>query len=214
MIFLKLFFTVFLFVSPVYVQDTRSQIIQQEEQDLTLPPLPSTTNQTAVSDPATPQKIDVNSDSIVVTEKVVPNEGNPYFVFSFGLTPYQLSIGILKYFIAEWWGQIDIDLTFIPNVPNDNYYTAYDHYKPYVAFKIVTGYSFYQQGIYDLGVFAKVQFAFVSTDDIPVIPSAGFRFAFDFFYVDLGLGYAVGTSKDAELLFSGLQPAISFGFRF
>ncbi len=83
-----------------------------------------------------------------------------------------------------------------------------------MAFKAILGYSFYQNGIYDIAVQAKIQFAFISIEDVPIIPSLGMRFTFNFFYMDIGFAYAFGISETSTLLLSGFLPAVSLGFRF
>ena len=193
----------------------KEQKIQEELNGIALPELPEE-DEFAVSkkDETVPAALDVDSSEVIKEERVVPNEGNPYFTLSAGLAPYQVSIGILKYFIPEWWGQVDINLVFLPSIPVPDYYKATKFYKPYVAFKIITGYSFYSYRKFEMSLVAQIQFAFISSDDIPILPSLGMRFIIDFFYLDIGVTYAIVTSGVEDPIFTGWYPAISIGFRF
>ncbi len=214
----------FLFVIYIFIISTQSfsqtitpkeQKIQEELNDIVLPELPEE-DEFAVSkkDEAVPAALDVDSSEVIKEEKGTPNEGKPYFTFSGGLAPFQVSIGMLKYFIPEWWGQIDIDLVFLPSIPVPDYYKAAEFYKPYVAFKIITGYSFYSYRKFEMSFIAQVQFAFISSDDIPILPSLGMRFIIDFFYLDLGVTYALVAGGVEDPIFTGWYPVVRVGFRF
>lgn len=198
----------------IYTQTAKEQQIQKEQQELALPELPTDEENIQITPTEKPKPLDVDSQEVVKKERVLPNDGTPYFTLSGGLAPYQASLGILKYFIPEWWGQLDINLAFIPTVPGEFYYTAVDVLKPYVAFKVITGWAFYSHRIFEISLIAQFQVAFVSTEDIPMIPSLGLRFVFDLFYIDLAVAYAFGVGSAEELLFSGVFPAITLGFRF
>lgn len=193
----------------------KEQKIQEELNDIVLPQLPEE-NELAVSkkDDTVLAALDIDSAEVIKEEKITPNEGSPYFTFSTGLAPFQVSIGILKYFIPEWWGQLEIDLTFLPSIPVPDYYKAFEFYKPYVAFKIITGYSFYSYRKFEMSLIVQVQFAFISSDDIPILPSLGMRFIIDFFYLDIGVTYAVVAGGVEDPIFTGWYPVISVGFRF
>ncbi|MGL5955908.1 MAG: hypothetical protein ACRC0X_04805, partial [Brevinema sp.] len=193
-ILIQLLLILFLVPTINYSQEMtlKEQKIQEEQANLSLPDLPQQNALSLEANlPKAPAPLDVNSSEVIKQKRTLPNEGNPYFTFSGGLAPYQASLGILKYFIPEWWGQLEINLAFIPSVPVDNYYTATKFFKPYVAFRIITGYSFYNYRIFEISLIAQAQFVFVSTDDIPFLPSLGMRFIFDFFYLDVGVSYAV-----------------------
>ncbi|MGL4677458.1 MAG: hypothetical protein ACRCWI_07300 [Brevinema sp.] len=193
----------------------KEQKIQEERSNLALPDLPQQDSLSLEANlTKAPASLDINSAEVVKQKRVLPNEGNPYFVFSTSLAPYQASLGILKYFIPEWWGQLEINLTFIPSIPVDDYYTAVGFFKPYVAFRIITGYSFYNYRIFEISLIAQAQFVFVSTDDIPFLPTLGMRFIFNFFYIDVGVSYAVSIGSSTALVFKGWYPSISLGFRF
>lgn len=205
----------------------KEQKMQEELSNMTLPNLPEQDEESTVniSDDTSLDALNIDSSQTVSQESTVPNEGNPYFTLSGGLAPYQASIGILKYFITEWWGQLDINLTFLPTIPVEDYYAASSFYKPFVAFRVITGWSFYSYRIFEMSLIAQVQVAFISSTDIPILPSLGFRFTVSFFYLDIGVSYAVtvgGGDKDdndndkgtEDQIFSGWYPAITLGFRF
>lgn len=198
----------------IHTQTAKEQKIQEERQNLSLPELPSKKETSSTTKPTQPNSLDVDSSNVARTERILPNDGVPYFTLSGGLAPYQVSLGILKYFIPEWWGQLDINLAFIPSVSGKFYYTAIDFLEPYVAFKATTGWAFYHFRIFEISLIAQLQVVFVSTEDIPIVPSLGFRFIFDLFYIDVALAYAVGVGSSTKLLFSGFYPAITLGFRF
>ena len=214
----------FLFVIYIFIISTHSfsqeltpkeQKIQDELTNITLPELPEE-DEMAVSkkDDIVPKALDIDSAEVIKEERMIPNEGNPYFTFSAGLAPFQGSIGILKYFIPEWWGQLDINLVGLPSIPVPDYYKATKFYKPYVAFKIITGWAFYSYRKFEMSLIAQVQFAFISSDDIPILPSLGVRFIIDFFYLDIGVTYAVVAGGVEDPIFTGWYPAITIGFRF
>ncbi|MGL4561675.1 MAG: hypothetical protein ACRCV0_05260 [Brevinema sp.] len=214
------FFLLFAFIvfQELYAQEEniqelspKEQKIQQEIADVSLPKLPKEEKDLAVD---VPEKLQINaSTEAVKKEKSIPNKGNPYFTFSGGLSPYQAGIGILKYFIPEWWGHLELNLSFFPTIPVENYYTV-SRYSPFVAFKIITGYSFYSMQFFEMSLFLQVQFAFVSTTDIPFILSLGFRFMFPVIWIDLGASYSVSTTGIESKVFKGFHPTISVGFRF
>ena len=215
---------IFLLIVYIFIISTQSfpqtntpkeQKIQEELNGISLPELPEE-NEFAVSkkEDTVPAALDVDSSEVIKEERVTPNEGKPYFTFSAGLAPFQASIGILKYFIPEWWGQIDIDLVFLPSIPVPDYYKATKFYKPYVAFKIITGYSFYSYRKFEMSLIAHVQFAFISSDDIPILPSLGMRFIIDFFYLDFGVTYALVIGGVEDPIFTGWYPSLRIGFRF
>ncbi len=214
----------FLFIIYIFIISTHSfsqeltpkeQKIQDELTNIILPELPEE-DEMAVSkkDDIVPAALDIDSAEVIKEERTIPNEGNPYFTFSAGLAPFQASIGILKYFIPEWWGQADINLVFLPSIPVPDYYKATKFYKPYVAFRITTGWAFYSYRKFEMSLIAQVQFAFISSDDIPILPSLGMRFIIDFFYLDIGVTYAFIASGVDDPIFTGWYPAISIGFRF
>lgn len=159
------------------------------------------------------EAMEIDSDTVVKAERLNPNDGKPYFVFSTSMAPFQVSLGILKYFIPEWWGQFELNLTFLPSVPVENYYASASLYRPYIAFRVMTGYSFYAYKIFEISLLTTVQFVFISSSDVPFIPTLGFRFVFDFFWMDIGVGYAVTIGAEKQL-FKGFYPAITLGFRF
>ncbi len=213
-----LFFICILITSTqLFTQEStvKEQKIKQELNEIILPELP-TENELAMSKKDTPVPVALNIDSseVIKEERVIPNDGTPYFTLSAGLAPFQVSIGILKYFIPEWWGQLDIDLTFLPSISVSDYYKAAKFYKPYVAFKVITGYAFYTYRKFELSLIAQVQFAFISSDDIPILPSLGMRFIIDFFYLDVGVTYAFVAGGVEFPIFTGWYPAITVGFRF
>ena len=193
----------------------KEQKIQEELNSIVLPELPEE-NEFAVSkkDEVAPAPLDVDSAEVIKEERITPNEGNPYFTLSGGLAPFQGSIGILKYFIPEWWGHLTIDLVGLPSIPVPDYYKATKFYKPYVAFKVTTGWAFYSYRKFEISLIAQVQFAFISSDDMPILPSLGMRFIIDFFYLDIGVAYAVVAGGADDPIFTGWYPAISIGFRF
>ncbi len=206
-----------LFATNVFTQDLtlREQKIQEEQQNITLLGLPPE-NEMAIrpQNSTIPIALDIDSEEIVKKRvRTLPNNGDPYFILSGGLAPYQASIGILKYFIPEWWGQIDLMVSFIPTDPVDNYYTAFSEFGYYGAFRVVTGYSFFEKDIYEISVIAQFQFVFIGTDDIPMLPSLGMRFIFDWFYLDVGVSYALEIGS-TNLVFSGWYPAVTIGVRF
>ncbi len=216
----SLILCLFSFSTASYSQDItpKEERIQLELSNNNLPALPEKSEGTITpkdTAPA-PAPLAINSTEVIKKEKTVPNGGDPYFTFSGGLAPYQASIGVLKYFIPEWWGQIDINLTFLPSIPVDNYYTATDVFKSYVAFRLITGYSFYSYRFLELSLFAQIQLAFISATDIPIMTSFGFRIAMSFFYLDIGAMYAftIGVAESDKSLFKGWFPAITVGFRF
>ncbi|MGL4393903.1 MAG: hypothetical protein ACRCS8_01575 [Brevinema sp.] len=202
------------FAQDIFAQtssSTKEQKIQQEMDEVALPPLPKTEKEAKID---VPDKLQINaSTEAVKKEKSIPNKGNPYFTLSGGLAPYQASFGILKYFIPEWWGHLELNLTFFPTKPSENYYTA-TPLNPFVGFKIMTGYSFYSMQFFELSVFAQVQFAFVSTSDIPFVAGLGLRFMFPFLWLDIGASYSVSATGEESNVFNGFHPMISLGFRF
>ena len=193
----------------------KEQKIQDELTNITLPELPEE-SELAVSkkDDTVLADLDIDSAEVIKEERTTPNEGNPYFTFSGGLAPFQGSIGILKYFIPEWWGQLTIDLVGLPSIPVPNYYEATEFYKPYVAFKIITGWAFYSYRKFEMSLIVQVQFAFISSDDMPILPSLGMRFIIDFLYLDIGVAYAFVAGGVDDPIFTGWYPVVSIGFRF
>jgi len=201
-----------------YTQDLseKDKKIQSELLSNTLPELPSIDPNSIGSKEliTTPRALNIDSQEVVKKNKILPNEGKPYFTISAGLAPFQISLGILKYFITEWWGHLELDLSFFPSVPVLDYYKAFSYYKPYVAFKVITGYSFYTFKKFEMSLFAQTQFAFVSTTDIPIILGLGFRFIIDFFWLDIGFSYSITAGGEDSPVFKGFHPILSLGFRF
>lgn len=204
-----------LFITSVHTQSLKEKKIQEESSTLSLPPLPEEDKMSlGKQENSVPPALNIDSTEVIAPERVTPNEGSPYFTLSGGLAPYQVSLGILKYFIPEWWGQLDINVTFLPSIPVENYYTATKFFKPYVAFRVVTGYAFYSYRFFEISIIAQIQFAFISSDDVPFLPSLGMRFIIDFFYIDIGVSYAVTIGSPEEPIFEGWYPALTLGFRF
>lgn len=210
-----------LFSVPLFSQQTaplslKAQKIQAELENESLPELPETEKVAENSEikQEIPDSLNIDSQEVVKKSRTVPNEGKPFFTLSGGLAPYQANLGILKYFIPEWWGQIEIGMTIFPNVPVNNYYTAVQFFKPYIALKIITGYSFFTKKQFEMSLFVQAQAAFIGTTEIPIIPAAGFRFTISFFWLDVAVGYAVTVGGTSSPIFSGVQPVIALGFRF
>lgn len=194
----------------------REQKIASELVSNTLPILPElNSNSIEYKKKAkTPAALNINSKEVIKKERILPNEGKAYFTLSGGLAPFQISLGVLKYFIPEWWGQLELDLSFFPSVPVLDYYKAFSYYKPYVAFKVITGYAFYTYKLFEMGLFVQAQFAFISTTDIPISMGLGFRFIIDFFWLDLGFSYSVTAGGTESPIFKGFHPILSLGFKF
>ncbi|MGL4388776.1 MAG: hypothetical protein ACRCTJ_05235 [Brevinema sp.] len=203
-----------IFSQHIYAQEELSLKKQKIQQEMTNVELPNPPKDAKSSKTDIPEKLQINATTEAVKkEKTVPNKGNPYFTISGGLAPYQASIGILKYFIPEWWGHLELNLSFFPTIQVENYYLARS-FNPFVAFKIITGYSFYSTQIFEMSLFAQVQFAFISTSEIPFIISLGFRFIFPFIWIDLGASYSISVTGNDSHIFNGFHPTISAGFRF
>lgn len=209
----RVIFVILVIINPLYSEELslKDQKINQEMTNET-PKLPENTSEPKID---IPQKLQISATSEAVKkEKEIPNKGNPYFTLSGGLSPYQASIGMLKYFIPEWWGQLELNLSFFPATPNTDYYGLGIKYNPFVAFKIMTGYSFYSIQFFEMSLFTQIQFAFVSTTDIPFIFALGFRFVFDFIWLDLGASYSVSSTGIPSQYFKGFHPVVAVGFRF
>ncbi|MGL4367613.1 MAG: hypothetical protein ACRCTQ_04975 [Brevinemataceae bacterium] len=206
-----------MFPGALYSEEVSNPIKEEkinQELSNTLPVLAVTNDTKNKSEQPVQEPLDINSQKVVKSDKVIPNDGKIYFTLSGGLAPYQFNLGILKYFIPEFWGQLELNLVFFPDVPVSNYYTALSYFKPYVGFKVIAGYSFYTYKKLEISLFVQFQFSFISLQDVPIIPSLGFRFAIDFFWIDIGVGYSISAGGTSTPIFQGFSPTISLGFRF
>lgn len=192
----------------------RQQRVQEEITSSNLPALPEG-RETAKKNEV-PQGLNIASDEVVKTRKAVPNDGKAFFTVSGGLAPFQVSLGVLKYFIAEWWGQADLGVYFFPKIAYENYFIAVKHndFSPYIGFKVSSGYSFYNARDFEASIFVTMQFAFISTVDIPIIFGGAFRFIYRIFWVDLGVLYSYTAGGAQSPIFNGVQPYFTLGFRF
>ncbi|MGL5254605.1 MAG: hypothetical protein ACRC9L_06415 [Brevinema sp.] len=193
----------------------REEKIQQEIEADNLPPLPGDA-QGGTRSSDIPRELNINSDAVVRTQRQIPNEGRPYFTISGGLAPFQASLGILKYFIAEWWGQAELGVYFFPQSPADNYFLAAvrNDISPFVGFKVNTGYAFYTFRDFEMSLFINMGFAFINTTDIPIIFGLGFRFQYKFFLIDIGALYSITAGGSQSPVFNGFQPIVIAGFKF
>ncbi|MGL5722211.1 MAG: hypothetical protein ACRCY4_07425 [Brevinema sp.] len=193
----------------------REEKIRQEIEADNLPPLPGDPERgNRAAD--VPRELNINSEAVVRAQREVPNEGKPYFTISGGLAPFQASLGILKYFIAEWWGQAELGVYFFPQAPENNYFAAVarNDLSPFVGFKILTGYAFYNFRDFEMSFLINIGFSFINTTSIPIIFGTGFRFQYKFFLIDLGFLYSITTGGTPSPVFNGFQPIVMLGFRF